>query len=71
MQTAEVFKSGNSQAIRIPKEMHVDEKEYFIRQYGDCFVLIPKDDPWALLRESLAMPGSIPETRDQPVTGEL
>ena len=71
MQTVKVLNNGNSQAILIPKEMHTNEKEFMIRKYGDCLFLIPKDDPWALLRESLAMHRSIRETRDQPVTGEL
>ena len=71
MPTAKVFQSGNSQAIRIPKEMHTNEKEFVIRKYGDCLVLIPKDDPWALLRECFAIPGSIPESREQPVIGDI
>ena len=34
MFTAKVFKSGNSQAIRIPKEFQTSEKEYIIRKSG-------------------------------------
>lgn len=50
MQTAKVFQSGNSQAIRIPKEMQTKEKEFIIRKVDGCFFLIPANDPWALLR---------------------
>ena len=53
MTTAKVFQSGNSQAIRIPKEMQTSEKEFIIRKYGSCFFLIPVEDPWALLRQSV------------------
>ena len=28
MQTATIFKSGNSQAVRIPKDYRFDEKEF-------------------------------------------
>ena len=53
MMTAKVFQSGNSQAIRIPKELKTDEKEFIIKKSGNCLFLIPKDDPWALLRQSI------------------
>ena len=71
MQTAKVFRSGNSQAIRIPKELQTDQKEFYIRKYGNCIFLSPMDDPWALLREGFAMPGELPEERDQPRIGDL
>ena len=72
MLTAKVFQSGNSQAIRIPKEFHTDEEEFIIRSSGNCIFLIPKDDPWALLRQTL---GQAPEVqsfeRDQPSLSAL
>ena len=40
MLTAKVFQSGNSQAIRIPKEFKTDCKEFYIRKFGECFYLI-------------------------------
>lgn len=69
MLTAKVFQSGNSQAIRIPKEMQTQEKEFIIKKYGNCLFLLPIDDPWALLKQSL---GQIDEKevlfeRDQPM----
>jgi antitoxin VapB len=48
------FKSGNSQAIRIPKEYKIDEKELFINKIGNTIVIFPKDDPWELFKKSLA-----------------
>ena len=58
MLTAKVFRSGNSQAIRIPKEVQTDRQEFAIRKVGDGFILFPADDPWFPLRLSI---GQIPE----------
>lgn len=72
MLTAKVFQSGNSQAIRIPKEMQTTEKEFIIRKSGDCYFLIPVDDPWALLRQSIGQADEdITFDRDQPLLNEL
>lgn len=46
MKTARVFKSGNSQAIRLPKEFQLDVREVEIfRQNGDL-VLRPLRNTW-------------------------
>ncbi|MCI9593681.1 MAG: AbrB/MazE/SpoVT family DNA-binding domain-containing protein [Lachnospiraceae bacterium] len=67
MLTAKVFQSGNSQAIRIPKEAQTDQQEFFIRKLGNGFVLFPTDDPWYPLRESIGMiPDDFMEERSQP-----
>ncbi len=42
MKTAKVFKQGNSQAVRLPKEFRFQESEIFIRKQGDAVLLIPK-----------------------------
>ena len=54
MYTAKVFKSGNSQAIRIPKEYQMDMDELFINKIGNTIVIFPKNDPWGMFKESLA-----------------
>jgi len=53
MKTARVFKSGNSQAVRIPKEFHFEDDEVEIRRKGDSLILRPKKRSWAALIESL------------------
>jgi len=53
MQTARVFKSGNSQAIRLPKEFRLSGSEVYIKKMGNCVVIIPKDDPWKVVEESV------------------
>lgn len=42
MDTAKIFKSGNSQAVRLPKEFQFDEKEVQIFKRGDEIVLKKK-----------------------------
>ena len=39
MTTARVFKSGNSQAVRLPKEFHLNSKVIEIFRRGDEIVL--------------------------------
>ena len=53
MKTAKVFKSGNSQAVRIPREFHLDDDEVEIRRRGRTLVLQPRKRSWAPLFESL------------------
>ncbi len=42
MDTTKIFKSGNSQAVRLPKEFQFDEKEVQIFRRGDEIVLKKK-----------------------------
>ena len=48
MPTAKVFKSGNSQAVRLPKEFRFDADEVEIFRRGDEVVL--REKPQNLLR---------------------
>ena len=47
-----VFVSGNSQAVRLPKEYQFSEQEVQIQRVGSAVILFPADDPWALFRSS-------------------
>jgi antitoxin VapB len=51
--TARVFKSGNSQAVRIPKEFHIEATEVEIQKRGDTLVMRAKRRSWARLLDSL------------------
>lgn len=53
MKTAKVFKSGNSQAVRIPKEFHLEGEEVEICRQGDALMLRPRKRSWSALFESL------------------
>ncbi len=72
MATAKVFQSGNSQAIRIPKEMRTNLSELVIRKVGDGYILFPVEDPWYPLRLSIGqMPDDFMHEREQPAWDEV
>ena len=67
MQTAKIFINGRSQAVRLPKEFRFSGSDVFIKRIGKIVLLIPKDDPWASLADSLdQFTDDYMETRDQP-----
>ncbi len=53
MKSTKVFWSGNSQAVRIPKEFLIDSDEVEIRKRGDTILLRPRKRSWAPLLDSL------------------
>ena len=56
MKTAKVFMQGNSQAVRLPKEFRIAEKEVLIRKAGDTLVLTPRRSArWQNVRAAIAM----------------
>ena len=50
---AKVFTSGNSQAIRLPREFRLDTTEVFIHRSGDSLILTPRMRSWAGFAEGL------------------
>jgi antitoxin VapB len=46
-ETAKVFMTGRSQAVRLPKSCRFDTAEVEVRRVGRSVVLTPKDDDWA------------------------
>ena len=54
MDTAKLFKNGESQAVRLPKEYRFEGKEVYIKRIGRNVLLIPKEDPWGSLVSSLS-----------------
>ena len=68
MKTARVFKSGNSQAVRIPREFRLEAGEVEIRKQGGSLILRPKKKSWAALFQSLDMftDDFMEEGRNQP-----
>jgi antitoxin VapB len=69
---ARVFQSGNSQAVRLPKELRLDVERVEITQEGDALILRPHVEPseaWSSLKAALARGVSgdfMAEGRDQP-----
>jgi antitoxin VapB len=69
MKTAKVFRSGNSQAVRIPKEFQLQGQEVEIRRRGNALILRPARRTWTALITSLARftDDFMAEGRRQPV----
>ena len=53
MKTVKVYKSGNSQSVRFPKEYQVKADKMNINKIGNAIILFPQDDPWKLFKNSL------------------
>ena len=49
MDTAKLFKNGQSQAVRLPKAYRFEGKQVYIKRVGNAVMLIPYDDPWKLM----------------------
>ena len=53
MDTAKVFTTGGSQAVRLPKSCRFSEDEVLVNHIGSIVILMPKDDPWRSMMDSL------------------
>lgn len=54
--TAKIFKNGQSQAVRLPKEFRFEnQEEVFIKKWDDGVILLPKNDKnvWDHMFDSL------------------
>jgi antitoxin VapB len=49
METAKIFWSGRSQAVRLPRAFRVDGREVRIRRRGRAIVLEPVPESWEWL----------------------
>ncbi|WP_137896153.1 type II toxin-antitoxin system VapB family antitoxin [Ramlibacter sp. 2FC] len=67
MDTARLFQSGRSQAVRLPKEYRFTGAEVVVRHFGNGVLLLPIDRPWDMLDAALAAfePG-FQISREQP-----
>lgn len=66
MQVAKIFKNGKSQAVRLPKEFRFQGEEIYIKKQGGVVLLMPKNQPWKLFKDSLHQFSSdFMETRHQ------
>ena len=55
METAKLFYSGNSQAVRLPREFRFAEDRVYIKRLGSVVVLLPYGDPWRSLLDGLEL----------------
>jgi antitoxin VapB len=49
METAKLFWTGRSQAVRLPKEFRFPGKEVHIRRHGSAVILEPLENDWRWL----------------------
>ncbi len=64
MDTAAIFTVDGNQAVRLPKYYRIDADEVLINRIGSTVILVPKDNPWKGMLESLDM-----FTEDFPAEG--
>ena len=55
MEVAKIFSNGGSQAVRLPKNCRFDSDEVLVNRIGNVVILMPKNDPWAPMMQSLDM----------------
>jgi antitoxin VapB len=53
MKTAKLFKNGQSQAVRLPREFRMEGSEVYIKKQGETIILMPKEKGWKTLIDSL------------------
>jgi antitoxin VapB len=71
MKTAKLFKNGESQAVRLPKEFRFTGDEVFIKRVGNAVVLLPKSQCWDTLIASLSkFSDDFMTDREQPAQQE-
>jgi antitoxin VapB len=69
MDTAKIFQNGKSQAIRLPKEFRFGGTKVYVKRLGNAVVLIPEQDSWQTLVDSLTLfSDDFMVDRQQPVT---
>lgn len=70
METARLFKNGQSQAVRLPKDFRFEGEKVFIKRVGNAVVLIPYQAPWETLFDSLDQFSDdfMQEEREQPAS---
>ncbi|MBW3623395.1 MAG: antitoxin [Armatimonadetes bacterium] len=67
MEIAKLFRNGQSQAVRLPKEFRFEGDRVYIKRAGNAVILLPYQEPWRSLFESLdQFTDDFMEYRNQP-----
>ena len=67
MKTARLFRNGQSQAVRLPKEYRFNGDRVLIKKAGNAVVLLPEKGSWMPLFESLSkFSEDFMQSREQP-----
>jgi len=71
MKTAKLFRNGDSQAVRLPKEFRFEGSEVLIKRVGNAVVLLPRTRSWESLLGSLEkFPDDFLAQREQPADSD-
>jgi len=71
IKTAKLFKNGQSQAMRLPREFRFYGDRVYIKRSGNSLVLMPVGGSWDSLRASLdKFTDDFLSNRDQPENQE-
>jgi antitoxin VapB len=55
MKVAKLFRNGQSQAVRLPKEFRFSGEKVFVKKWGNGVLLLPEDDTWDPLFQGLEL----------------
>lgn len=55
MKSAKLFRNGQSQAVRLPREMRFEGDHVFVKKAGKIVLLIPPSGTWDGFLESLSL----------------
>lgn len=67
LQTAKLFKNGQSQAVRLPRAYRFEGAEVYIKKVGEAVVLLPINHPWTTMFDSLNLfSDDYMDEREQP-----
>ena len=53
MKTAKLFRNGQSQAVRLPKEFRFEGDFFYVKKSGNAIILLPAKGSWDSLLQSL------------------
>ena len=71
VKTAKLFRNGQSQAVRLPKEFRFEGDFVYVKKSGKAVVLLPALGSWDSLLESLdKFSDDFMSERSQPVSQE-
>jgi len=71
VETARLFRNGQSQAVRLPKQFRFEGSKVYVKRVGNAVVLLPYRSSWDGLFESLErFSEDFMEDRGQPAREE-
>ena len=53
METAKIFQTGRSQAVRLRKAFRFNSHEVAIKSFGRGVLLLPIENPWDIMLEAI------------------